>query len=323
MGRVIAVALVFVGALAGCEINPLFDPSIPAGGMLGDGEAAVTVGNLRAAWATPNTIRWEWDAQGDADELLAYTLTVGESEQDVLDQSGSSREWTEADNPELSRYLLPRTGGEDQVTFTATDELTPDTIYFAQLRATDTAGNVVTTTVAAGRTAEPAVDEIVIMSDQETAGYSLPDNFLLTEERPYAGTHAYRYDSICPDGDSTCWENLRRQELGLDLSAISQGTFATTAYFEVAVAIEGGTTPWWCSLWLAYDPGSERLANYGGWTARADGEYRLLQVPMREFEIQGAPTPYDELALGLFGFNVGCPWSAGSVVRVDEVRLRW
>src|SRR5262245_14969778 len=34
------------------------------------GDGAVKVGNLLAAWATPNTIRWEWQASGIADQLL-------------------------------------------------------------------------------------------------------------------------------------------------------------------------------------------------------------------------------------------------------------
>jgi hypothetical protein len=312
--------------LVGCELNPAFDPSIPADGSASgidpDG-AAVQVANLRATWGTPNAIRWDWDAEGDADGLLAFELVVGRSEEDVIERSASTRTWTEVENPELGRFLLPRTGGEDPVVFTVTDELEPDTIHYAQLHAIDTAGNRAVSNVAAGRTTQSPVGEIVIMSDVDTAGISIPNTFVLGTERPYAGSSAYRYEAPCA-AQEECWENLRRQEFLIDLSAVSGGSYATTAYFEVALAIENGSTPWWCNLWLWYDASSaDFLAHYSGWTARADGEYRLLQVPLREFRIGGEPAPYEELAHGLFGFNVGCPWSGGSLVRVDELRIRW
>lgn len=311
--------------LAGCEINPAFDPSIPAGSASGidPDAAAVLVANLRASWATPNSIRWDWDAEGEADELLAFELVVGPSEADVLDRSEATRTWSEADNPELGRFLLPRTGGEDPVVFTVSDELEPDTIHYAQLFATDTAGNRTASNVAAGRTTPSPIGEIVIMADDDTPGLSIPPEFALVQEGAFAGTSAYRWAAMCGDAPE-CWENLRRQEFTIDLSAVTEGTYATTAFFEVALAVENGSTSWWCDLWLWYDPTtSDRIAHYDGWTARADGSYRVLQVPLRAFEIGTEPVTHAELANGLFGFNVGCSWHDGSIVRVDELRIRW
>lgn len=317
----ISAALV---AVLGCEANPAFDLDTgTASGPINPDDAAVAVGNLRATWGTPNTIRWDWEAQGDPDRLLAYELVVGTSEDDVLSGGGSTVVWTEEQNPELGRFLLPRTGGEDPVVFTATDALEPDTRYYAQLIARDTAGNATVSNIAAGRTSQPPVDEIVIIADENTAGFSIPGTFALSSERPFAGTQGYRYESVC-EGQAECWENLRRQEILLDVGAISQGSFGTTAYFEVALAIESETTPWWCSFWLWYDGSSaDRLASYDAWTGRTGGDYRVIQVPLRAFLIQGEPTPYDELSFGLYGFNVGGPWSDGAVVYVDELRLRW
>ena len=317
--RLAAIALL----LAGCEINPAFDPSIPADSGLHPGEAAVEVANLRASWGTPNAIRWDWDAEGEPDALLAYELWVGPTEADVLERSAAARQWTEAENPELGRFLLPRTGGEDPVVFTVTDEHEPDTILHAQLVAIDTAGNQTVSNVAAGRTTQAPVGEIVIMADVDTAGIPIPDDFVLVQERPFAGTSAYRYQEAC-GGPAECWENLRRQEFAIDLSSVSGGTYATTAYYEVALAVENATTPWWCDLWLWYDGSSpDLIAHYDGWTARADGNYRVLQVPLRVFEIGGEPVPFEELAKGLYGFSVGCSWTDGAIVRVDELRIRW
>jgi hypothetical protein len=310
--------------LAGCELNPAFDPSIPAGSASGfDPEgAAVRVTNLRATWSTPNGIRWDWDAEGEPDALLAFELVVGATEQDVLERSAATRTWTDAENPELGRFVLPHGLAEIPVVFTVTDELEPDTIHHAQLVATDTAGRQAMSNVAAGRTTLSPVGEIVIMSDVDTAGDSLPSTFVLGTDRPFAGSSAYSYESVC--GGMECYENLRRQGLMLDLSPVSEGAYATTAYFEVALAVENGSTSWWSDLWTWYDGTStDRIGRYNGWTARADGNYRVLQVPLRAFEIDGEPVPYEELAHGLYGFNVGGYWSDGAVVRVDELRIRW
>jgi hypothetical protein len=334
------IVLACVAGVA-CELNPDFDPPATAteptqstgtGQSGSDGSGAdtesppgeISVANLRAVWGTPNQIRWTWESSGSSDALLRYELVVGPTEADVEGRTAATDVWTEARNPELGRFLLPRTGGEDPVVATVTDGLVPDRVYHAQLVAIDTSGNRSRSNIAAGRTSEPPIASIVVFSDGQDRGYRLPESFVISQSRPYAGTSHLEYISSC-DGVGECWENLRLQELGIDLGAITSGSYSTTAFVEFALLVDAQTTPWWCSAWLWYD-GSDagQLANYTAWTARPTGEYYLVQIPLRDFRIGADPPPHSDLEThGLFGFNVGCPWGEGATVLVDEVHVRW
>ena len=312
--RVAAFGVVLAVATGGAAWRSMSGPGLDDG--------AVQVDNLRATWRTPNTIRWDFDATGDGELLLEYELVVGTSEQDVRDRSGSAVVWTKKDNPELGVFRMPYTGSGDEVVFTTTGELQPATEYHAQLIARDTAGHRSASNVAVGSTLPSARVEVVVMADEQPGPHAA-DGYTLTTERPYAGTHAYAYESNCSADD--CWRNLNWHGLDLDLGAMSEGEYRTTAHLEFALALENAGTEYYCSMWLWYgDPDdNSRVAGYHGWTARSDGEYHVVQVPLRAFEIDGAPVPYADLAGGLHGVNVGCDWAKGATVRVDEWRIRW
>lgn len=308
----------------GCTANPAFDGPVGGGDEGGEGGAAVRVSDLRTAWTTPNQIRWSWAADGDGDTLLRYELVTGASEAEV--RSGTAiTVWNEARNPELGRFLLPHTGAGDPVVATTTDGHAPDTVVYAQLFAIDSAGHRSASNIAAARTTPAPLAEAVVFSEAELPGYSIPDTFQLAQTPGYDdGAFTYRYTSACTGASSECWENLRRYELGVDLSAISAGNFATTAYLELAVRVVDADVPWWSEVWLAFDPAcSECVARYDGWTLRADDEWQLVQVPLRVLALDGRPLTHAELADGLFAFNVGASWTDGAVIDVDEIRIRW
>ncbi|MBW2732438.1 MAG: hypothetical protein JRH20_08575 [Deltaproteobacteria bacterium] len=52
---------------------------------------------------------------------------------------------------------------------------------------------------------------------------------------------------------------------------------------------------------------------------RADDSYRVLQMPLRTF----SSLRHETLSQNLSEFSLGGEWSAGSRVRVDEVRVFW
>ncbi|MFO0634908.1 MAG: serine/threonine-protein kinase [Nannocystaceae bacterium] len=222
----------------------------PAAYDASDPAAAVQVGELHAQWATPNTIRWAWSAQGEADALRDYELVVGPSEHDVLTRSDACRVFTRADNPELGHFLLPRTGGADPVRATITDGHAPEQAVFARLWATDTAGRRHASNVASVHTAPPPVAEVVVFADARPHGFSIPV-LEVVDTKPYAGTHHLQFTSRCDPPQ--CFANLRWQDLGVDLSRMTPGDFATTAYLELAVAVAGDATSWWSQLRLWYD----------------------------------------------------------------------
>jgi len=301
-----------------CKPNPDFDGQ---GADTADAEQpAIEVHNLRSSWTTPNQIRWAWELQGTADDLFAFELVTGPSAQDVHERTETTQLWTEVENPELGRFLLLHTGGVEPVTSTVTDLHEPDREVYAELTAIDTTGRRSVTNVASARTTPPAVAETVIFSEDEMPGYSLPATFLSSDEAPYMGLRHYQYVSSCD-----CWMNLRRQDLAIELSGISEGQYRSTAFLELALALDGVTPSWWNSLWLWYDDANGPRVVYSGWTVRAGGEYRLLQVPLRALLLADVPDPLPLDAPGqrLHGINIGGRWAAGMTVRVDEIRIRW
>jgi len=297
-------------------------PTTDAGGEPG----AFEVTNLRSDWTTPNVIHWRWDRSGEASDFGELRLVVAESMEDVLAESGTAVVFDSSVNPELGVYLLLRTGTPDPVVQTLTDGHEPATRYHARLTALDSAGRRRVSNVATATTAPAPIDELVLFSDDAPPGYPLPDTIDRVTDAPFAGTHHLRYEhASCPSGADACWEAVRWQRMNLDPPAFSEGTFATTAYLELALAHDSPTPPYWTELWMFL--GSE--GDYTGWlfapfTARNDDAYQVIQVPLRVLETSaGVPLTYADTRNPVDQFRVGGLWEVGTTVRVDEVRIRW
>jgi hypothetical protein len=286
-----------------------------------DGSAAVQVSQLVAGWSTPTTIRWEWKVSGPAAALRDYTLVVGPTEADVLKRASTTITWTAKENPELGYHTIPDT--VDLVLATTTDGHLPATRTCAQLVATDTDGRASATAVACGQTTAATTHEAVVFSEADTAGYSIPATFVYSDSGAYLGTHCYRFDSKCTGGAKVCFENLRRQAFKVPL-AIDSSAFATTAFYEVAVACSGDHSLWSQARLMFSDGTKTTLYVYNVLTIRCDGKYRLWQIPLRVFHDSSKPLSASELTTHwLFEFTVGGNWSDGARVYVDEVRIRW
>jgi hypothetical protein len=302
--------LVVVAALvAGCRDNPDFDPPIK-------------VTNLRASWSTPNQIRWDWDSVGRPEELGVLELVTGPSAEAVETRSADSHLWTPADNPELGaqlRYIFD--DGSTEVGFSVTDQFEPNTVVYAQLTSVDSRGRRSVTNVAQGQTRPPPTEAIVVFADDDPDSDALPEDFVVSQDAPFAGTAHYQFRQQCVD--ESCWVNLRRNGLYTDLTSLPEAAYADGAYFELALAVTADADPTGCLMWLFYDETDER-SRYEGWATRADGNYKVFQVPLTAFVLRGEAVSHDIITTtGLFGFNVGCQWRGDAVVRVDEIRIRW
>ncbi|MCA9673058.1 MAG: hypothetical protein KC503_46015 [Myxococcales bacterium] len=292
------------------------------GDLTNDGPPAViAISTLAQDWATPNTIRWSWQVDGETDKLAGYTLVVGLSAQDVRASQGSAKRWDVQQNPELGVFQLAGVQGNQVITGTITDLLAPDTVYFAQLHVTDTAGGTSSTTVVQGRTARAANNAVVLFSDDDTQGYSIPSTLALSSRRPYQGKFCYEYVSICPNTKPDCWENLRRQDIKVALPALDAASFAQ-AYFEVAVGCNGKHS-YWSSVWLTFGSLQNDFFSYEGFTIRCNDGYRLYQFPLRVLKSKSGSLNASDAADGVSEFNVGGLWTAGATVRLDELRIRW
>ena len=288
----------------------------PADGALGP--AAITVSALRVAWTTPNTIRWEWDTSGEPVDLDHFELTITDT------VTGSRQVIGPSENPALSAFLRPQTGGPDPVGELISRELLADRTYRGQVIAVDTAGRrSLSSEVVAETIAEPT-RAIELYTELTTPGYSLPSELVAQTNAPFSGSEHLQYD-VPACGEATCFEHLRRQDLDVDLSGIDATSFATTAFFEVAVRLDASVPTYYAESRLWFGPSSDPdpLAHVVAFTIVGDATYRIYQFPLRAYRHSGQALTHAEIQRGLFEAGVGGFWQAGQTVRVDAMRIRW
>lgn len=283
------------------------------------GRGAIAVDNLRVEWTTPNTIRWRWDRTGQESEFDAFELWVATSTSELA-TTEAARVIAADENPELDVWTLPFTGGPDPVVFTISDRHDPGTQYFGKLVAIDVAGLRTETNIVTATTQAPATDAVVVWTDSPTSGYSIPSEFTFEDGNGFESPACYAYSRVCSMMNDRCYENLRRQGLAID---ISEADF-DTAFFEYAVRIEDPDTHSYYSALriMLGESGSSTLHGFESYTIRADGSYRIYQIPIRILGIDDPLTAAD-LSRPIYEWGIGGGWPSGATVRVDEVRLRW
>ena len=304
----------------------------PSTGSSGSGGGAIGVGTLNVAWATPNGIRWEWEPSGSPDAFQSYEMVVGESEEDVANRTPTARTYDADTNPELGVYLLPRTGQLDEVRATITDGLDFDTPYFGQLIATDTVGGQTRSNIAGARTnVKPGPNSILLFDEMLPAGTTLwPPELTLETDKPYAGTASLRYTQPAPECfDAGCffYQNLH-VDYGTPFDGlqamISQSAFTTPAFVELAIADDAPTPSFWSNAWISFGACSQCNASIQPLTFRADGQYRIIQIPLRALAFPSGPLVYDDLKNPITEFDLGGDWAAeGTHVWIDAIRVNW
>lgn len=305
----------------------LFSTTVPGGcGRAGywEPESAVEIFDLNTGWATSRSICWRWDRIGEEEEFGRYELVLGHNLDDVANRTGSAQVWTAEENPELGVFQLPYTTGFDPVLSTITDELLPDTEYFAELVGFDREGRHSVSRSSARTLGLPA-QCAVLFADEPTSGYSIPTSFVYSDRAPYQGTHHYEYISVCDPGEDLCFQNLRRRSIRAPTGDIDAADFAG-AYYEFAVASDSTKPSWWSQGRLHFGSDGnydEGLHVFGGWTMPAVEDYRLKQLPLHVFTRDEQPLTREVASLGIYEFTVGGLWSHGALVRVDEVRICW
>jgi hypothetical protein len=286
-----------------------------------DGVTAVS--NLRPEWVTAYSIMWRWEWTGDETAFERFELVVGPSQAAVETRTSGTRVLGPADRPELDHARLPDTGDMNPVERTLADELEPDTDVWAVLVAVDTAGGSRTTAPAMVHTPPAPTAEIVLYADDHPPGsYPIPGELVESTVGPYAGARTNRYDGVCPGGD--CFENLRRQDLGIATGALPASAF-DRAFVEVWVANGSATPSYWSDVRL-YVGGCgplEQLYGFAPITLRNDDVYHPLQVALSALASPAGPLTHATFATGVCGWWVGGRWSLGDPVRIDEVRIRW
>jgi hypothetical protein len=354
-----AIALVFAPVWPGCILEPVDFGAhrCPcASGFTCDeatdrcvqgssgGDGVVRVENLRAAWRTPNSIRWAWTPSApDNDSLARYELSL-------LDTvTGETKIFDPSTSPELGFYFIQRSGGAGPVRGMFTSELTPDREYRAVLVATDTGGRTFTSNTAIGRTQIAPIGRIVIVDEDEPLGYELPGApcySFTSGDGAHAGTHYIERVHVCvgpsdEEVDDTrcepnnaavpqCWANLRTQETAL-AQDLNENEFEL-AYLEFAIAIEGSAPSYWshAGAHLLFADGSRSYPTFEEITFIPERGYVLYQVALDQmsFVHSGSKTPspitFEDMAGSSFdGYRIGGTFANGARIRVDSVSIRW
>lgn len=289
-----------------------------------------------ADWSTPNAIHWTWQVEGQEADFHAWEVHLSTSAEAL--ESGTDVVVVDGDdNPELDRFFLRNTQMDERVVGTVTADLEPSVEYFARLHVLDTAGGrTVSPNVAVKATGPAPIGGVPIFHDEDPfpPGYALPSCYVRTDVAPYEGTHHFELRHACTATDVAtcasdeaeptveCWENLRLQDMSVELGAGFEASEFNDAYLELFVAIDASGVPsgapghgWWSEIKLR---AADAVWSYSPITIRADTTYRRVQIPLAQLGLDHAT-----LAGLVQGVDVGSEWAHGSVIRVDEAQIRW
>jgi hypothetical protein len=288
----------------------------------GDGAAEpFSVGEFRAEWATPSTIRWAWDSSGEPLVFDGFRLVLAATQAELEAGAPSRRIISMSENAELADWFLPGSDGPARTIGSTSTGHLPETSWFARLE-WSSEGEAQRSNVASATTQAMPTGQHVIFHDTPPAPYTIPDTFVLGSAVPYAGTSNYEYHSDCLGTDS-CWENLRFSEMAFDLSSVPEATLTTTAYLEFALAYRGDAASYWSEVFLQFTACPSCRYGYVGWCIAADDQYAVYQVPISALRSAGRGIPLSDWRSGLSELRIGGNWSQGGLVRIDEISLHW
>lgn len=299
-------------------------------GVLGDvlapdHDSLWSLAQLQTQWTTSYSAAFSWIFAGDEQRFDHFELWIALSLAELESETGSTQKLGPEELPELGWYQLPNTSGFDPVSHTVVHGLLPDTQYFVQLSALSNDGQVARSEPVTARTLALPNHEIVIFSERDTDGYSIPAGMYLSDQSPYGGQYHYRWDNDCEDGEDRCFENLRRQDFALSMASLGEADFAH-AYFEVAIANPGDQPSPWSQLGLTFfreADQSEQVFVVSPLTFAVMPGYQLWQVPLRAFSHAGLPLDFEDMSGDLVEFRVGGSWCDDTAIDLDEIRIRW
>lgn len=282
-------------------------------------DTGIAIDALELEYATPNTLRVRWDSSHLSGTFSHYEVHLVPA---VESPDCEVRRYDSQRNPGLGHYTAPQPAGY-AIKSTTISSLDPDTAYLVQLLAFDDEGRSTVSSVLQARTAAAPTDGLVLFSEDDTAGYSIPSELQLAAGNAFSGSQYYEFVSDCSPG---CFENLRRQAIDVPLASMSAEDFEG-AYYEFALASSNGEHSYWSQARLSFEQadGSSRLFVYAPFVHRADDDYSVYQIPLSAFSADelSVPLRYDAASRAVHEFTVGGIWAQDQTVRIDELRIRW
>jgi hypothetical protein len=287
-------------------------------------QSLVGMQDFRIAWTTPNSIAWQWNALGDGKDFGGYRLHYGRGESP--DTGSEQVQLSSEENPELGLWEAPYTGDTFLIQLTMAQELQPETLYWARLEVQDATGCSYQSPIVTATTDQaPPLDQtgLVVFDDalppNVWTGPVVPAELVKTDPaNAYAGTSYLEWVS-----DGTSGENIQILEYDFPYSLVGEN-LERSAFLEFAVSLEQTSNSYYSRVFIdGSAPSAWREARFEGFTVKADGKYRLFQIPVRALQMaDGGPfyTSTDHFQKFAFGCS---PFLSGAVIRLDQIRMRW
>jgi len=275
-------------------------------------------------WLLPDAVRVKWDRSGDAVAFAASRVLVVDLDAATIDADITAAIFDGASNPELAYWELPGTTDTDPVLATTIDGLNPDTTYAFQVQIQDTDGTWSRSEAVSFTTPKMLTNELVLFAEAAPAGFSLPDTLVYTNTGPHSGSQNLEYVFTCPNGDPGCFENLRRQGVGIDTSVIPEAAF-DAAYIELYLSTGGSTPAWWTEVRLMLEgTGPRPLYSFKAFTVPDSGSaYVRVAVPLAAMGNASESLTHASLLAGIHEWGIGAKWMTNVPVRIDDVRIRY
>jgi len=327
-------------AVAGCG-RWGFDAVLPDGdgGGGGGADAGAGAGELLPAaddsglvdiltpevqWLLPDAVRVKWDRSGDAAAFAAARVLLVDLDAATANADTTAAVFDGTSNPELGYWELPGTSGTDLVLGTTIDGLTANTTYAFQVQIEDSAGAWSRSEAVTFTTPPMATNELVLFAEAAPPGFSIPDTLVYTNTGPHSGAQNLEYIFECPNSDPGCFENLRRQGVGIDTSVIPAAAF-DSAYLELYLSTGGNTPAWWTEIRLMLESAGPRpIYSFKAFTVPDSGSgYVRVAVPLAAMSNAGQPLTHASLLAGIYEWGIGAQWMTNVPVRIDDVRIRY
>lgn len=288
----------------------------------------VTFDAFEAQWRTPNTITWAFSPKGRAEDFLRYELALSDNRA-LVEAFDPQVVLGPSQVPDLGYFERPYTHRSDRVESAMTIGLSPGTVYYAQMRVFDVAGEYASSEIVAAKTPPRPSRSVPIFSDAHPSAFASVRPPCFSMQSTDAPGHAAHYQyavSCAADGAGTCgpsadvdrcWENLAFAELTLQLGKLVPSVL-NNGFVEVAVALDDAEPAYYSELWLHTPAGRFQASPL---SLRADGEFHVYQVPLRAFGAKGQPLTLQDLP-EISEFMLGANFTRGATIRVGEVLLR-
>ena len=288
----------------------------------------VVVSDLKALWATPSSIRWEWKVTGEQKSFRAYEIVVGKSASDVEKRAAGVDVLRGAEHPELD--LFDARGGKATgpvTVWTTTDGTSPNP-KFVQVHATDVNGTTSSSSILSFAN-PPGPDRTKILFDgvEKTAR---PADFVF--KAPVGGEPLYELIVAC--ATSPCAKRGEIYDLTTDLANPTPFTAADFKTAFVTFDIEGNVASTTYGSTVAIEFGSGACVGgagvckfrYGGFTQRRSGVRTTVQAPLSELRNDDGPLTYAILQQKNFlvhAFELSGTWPDKGALRLYNARIRW